>query len=104
MDKFTKPETLPALTRDAATAIKKRWYELHREWTPDDVSGEYDGPYLEFDRVPHPSCFRRWQVAREAALREKKRRAFVRRCAAWSLSLATCDELERVPLGAVNPN
>ncbi len=55
MNQFSKPET--------AKADARRERELCRDWTPDDATGEYSGPYLERDRVPLPSCYRRWQHA-----------------------------------------
>ncbi len=96
MNQFTKPET--------AKAGARRARELVANWQPDDVTGDYSGPYYVYERVPVRGCYLRWQHARDAAQSERARRDFVRRCAAWSLSLATGDDLARVPLGAASPN
>jgi hypothetical protein len=97
MDKFTKPQTYYDGTA--------RERELCRNWQPDDLNGEYNGPYIERDRVPLPSCFRRWQRAREAAQTARRQRDFVRLCAAVPLvALADADDLARLSLGAANWN
>jgi hypothetical protein len=33
------------------------------DWMPADVTGDYDGPYYVYERVPVRGCYLRWQLA-----------------------------------------